>query len=61
MGIIVLIVFIYMKLDVNSLLGHITGLVAGLFATSIVIYYAGLDMSERELIKHLLINRIKGR
>ena len=61
MGILGLFVLVYMKLDVTSLLGHVVGLAVEFFATSIIIYYADLGLSERELINNILICRIKKR
>lgn len=59
MGILGLFVLVYMKLDVTSLLGHVVGLAIGFLATSMIIYYAGLKISEREMLKYIVINKIR--
>lgn len=58
-GIIVLFVMIYMTLNVSSLYGHVIGLAIGFLATSMIIYYAGLKISEREMLKYIVINKIR--
>ena len=61
MLLLVLFVFIYIKINVSFVGGHIAGITIGFLVTLMAIYCAGLETSEKDMLKRFVNNKIADR
>ncbi len=55
---IVLFAILYLQWDVDTVFKHIVGLILGFLMTVWAIYLLGLEISEKKLLKHIIIQKI---